>query len=60
MVRRGRRVAAIVDADDLDTVMGLAEDMLDIRAAQAARDEMVQTGSTPMPWDDVKADLGLA
>lgn len=57
--RRGRRVAAIIDADDLDRLLDLAEDMADVRAAAAARAEMVETGATPIPWDEVKAELGL-
>ena len=60
LARRGRRVAAVIDADDLAGILELAEDMADIRAAQAARDEMQATGETPIPWEQVKADLGLA
>lgn len=59
LARHGRRVAAVIDADDLDKVLELAEDMADIRAAAAAREEMVATGETPVPWEQVKADLGL-
>ncbi|MGI8815052.1 MAG: type II toxin-antitoxin system Phd/YefM family antitoxin [Pseudonocardia sp.] len=59
LARRGRRVAAVVDADDLDRLIELAEDMTDIRAAERARAEMRETGETPIPWDEVKADLGL-
>jgi prevent-host-death family protein len=59
LTRRGRRVAAVIDADDLDRLIELAEDMSDIRAADQARDEMRRTGQEPIPWDDVKADLGL-
>ena len=59
LARRGRRVAALIDADDLDELLGLAEDMADIRAAEAARAEMRATGETPIPWEQVKADLGL-
>ena len=33
--------------------------MADIRAAAAARAEMQATGETPIPWEQVKADLGL-
>lgn len=58
--RRGRRVAAIIDADDLDRLISLAEDMEDIRAAQAARDEMQATGQAAIPWEEVKAELGMA
>lgn len=57
---RGHRVAAVIDADDLDRVLELAEDMADIRAAEQARAEMKATGEAPIPWDEVKADLGLA
>jgi len=59
LARRGRRVAALIDADDLDELLELAEDMADIRAAEAARAEMRATGETPIPWEQVKADLGL-
>ncbi len=59
LARRGRRVAALIDADDLDELLELAEDMADIRAAEAARQEMRATGEAPIPWEQVKADLGL-
>ncbi|MGI9003160.1 MAG: type II toxin-antitoxin system Phd/YefM family antitoxin [Pseudonocardia sp.] len=59
LARRGRRVAAVVDADDLDRLFELAEDMIDIRAAEEARREMAATSETPIPWEEVKADLGL-
>jgi prevent-host-death family protein len=59
LARRGRRVAAIIDADDLDRILDLAEDMADVRAAEEARAEMEATGETPIPWEQVKADLGL-
>jgi hypothetical protein len=52
-------VAAIIDADDLDRILGLAEDMADVRAAEQARAEMKATGEAPIPWEQVKADLGL-
>jgi prevent-host-death family protein len=58
--RHGRRVAAVIDADDLDRLIELAEDMADIRAAQESRDELKRTRAEPTPWDQVKADLGLA
>ena len=59
LARRGRRVAAVIDADDLDQILQLAEDMADIRAAAAARAEMQAIGEAPIPWEQVKADLGL-
>ena len=60
VARRGRRVAAVIDADDLDHILALAEDMAAIRAAEQARAERQATGEAPIPWDEVKADLGLA
>jgi prevent-host-death family protein len=60
MTRHGRRVAAVIDAEDLDRLIELAEDMADIRAAEAARAEMQATGEAPIPWEQVKADLGLS
>ncbi len=59
LTRRGRRVAAVIDADDLEQLLELAEDMADIRAAAASRDEL-DGGAEAIPWDQVKADLGLA
>ena len=60
LARHGRRIAALIDADDLDRLIELAEDMADIRAAEQAREQMRATQREPIPWDEVKADLGLA
>lgn len=59
LTRRGHRVAAVIAADDLDRLVVAAEDLADLKAAQAARDELA-TGEAAIPWDQVKADLGLA
>lgn len=55
VTRRGRRVGVIVDADAYDALVEAAEDRLDRAELAAARadDDFV-------PWEDVKADLGLA
>jgi len=53
-------VAAVIDADDLDRILELAEDMVDIRTAAEARAEMQATGEAPVPWEQVKADPGVA
>ena len=60
LLRRGRRVAALIDAEDLAKLIEAAEDLDDLRAANAARTEMADTGEGPLPWEQVKAELGLA
>ena len=60
LARRGQRVAAVIDAEDLERLIELAEDMADIRAAEESRQEMRRTRNEPTPWETVKADLGLA
>lgn len=60
LARRGSRIAAVIDAEDLDHILEMAENMADVLAAEEARSEMQATGATPIPWDEVKADLGLA
>jgi prevent-host-death family protein len=59
LTRRGQRVAAVIDADDLDRLIAAAEDLADIEAAAAARGEL-DRGESAIPWEQVKADLGLA
>lgn len=60
LTRRGRRVAAVIDAADLDRLIEAAEYLADIEAARAARREMAETGEVAIPWAQVKADLGLS
>lgn len=57
LTRRGRRVAAVIDAEDLERLTEAAEDLADIEAAEAARAEIAANGT--VPWDEVKAELGL-
>lgn len=59
LTRRGQRVAAVIDADDLDALIASAEDLADIEAAKAARAQIAD-GEATIPWEQVKADLGLA
>lgn len=58
LTRRGRRVAAVIDADDLDRLIEAAEDLADIRAARAAREELAE--GEAVPWEQVRVDLGLS
>ena len=53
--RRGKRLAAVIDAEDLDRLIELAEDTVDIAEARAALEEEGES----IPWDEVKASLGL-
>ena len=55
LTRRGRRVAVLVDAEDYARLLDLAEDALDRVALEAARSE-----NDYVPWEQVKAELGLA
>lgn len=59
LTRRGQRVAAVIDAEDLDLLIAAAEDLADIRAARIARAELAE-GDPAIPWEQVRADLGLA
>ena len=59
VTRHGRTVAAIVGASQLEALLQAAEDLADIRAAELAHLEMAATNSEPIPWEQVKADLGL-
>jgi prevent-host-death family protein len=59
LTRRGQRIAAVIDADDLDRLIAAAEDLADIEAAREARAELAD-GEEAVPWEQVKADLGLA
>lgn len=58
--RHGHRVAAVVSAEDLERIQELAEDMQDILDAAEARAEMHSSAEEPVPWEQVKADLGLS
>lgn len=54
VTRRGRRVAVIVDAETYDSLVESAEEALDRAELHAARAD-----GDYVPWEDVKADLGL-
>jgi prevent-host-death family protein len=54
VTRRGRRVAVLVDAASYDALVEAAEDAFDRAELVAARVE-----DDYVPWEEVKADLGL-
>ena len=54
--RRGRAIAAIVPIEDLDLIERI-EDEFDLAAAREALAD--PENATPIPWAEVKAELGL-
>ena len=56
VVRRGRAVAAIIPIEDLD-LLERFEDELDLEAAREALAD--PANAEPVPWEQVKAELGL-
>ena len=54
VTRRGRRVAVILHPDVYERLIEDAEDAIDRAELSAAREE-----ADFVPWDEVKADLGL-
>lgn len=56
LTRHGKAIAAIVPADDLELLEAL-EDRDDLEAARAALAD--PENAEPIPWEQVKADLGL-
>lgn len=60
LTRRDRPVVAVVDAGLLAQLLEDAEELADIRAVDAAWEETQQLEETPIPWDEVKRELGLS
>ena len=54
VTRRGRRVAVILGPEAFDRLVDSADDQQDRRELDAARAE-----DDYVPWDEVKAELGL-
>ena len=59
LTRRNRPVVAVVDAEVFARMLEDAEELADIRAVDASWEETKRLGETPIPWEDVKRDLGL-
>lgn len=55
VTKHGRPVAAVIDYDQWRRLTELAEDALDIEAYDAAQADPAPS----IPWEDVKAELGL-
>jgi prevent-host-death family protein len=56
--RRGAPSVAIIPIEDLE-LLEFLEDQIDIEAAQKALADLKTKGEKPVPWDEVKARLGL-
>ena len=54
MTKYGRRVAVILSVEAFDRLVDVADDTDDRRELAAARDE-----DDYVPWDEVKAELGM-
>lgn len=54
VTNRGKRVAVIVDSETFDRLVDTADDIEDRLELAASRAE-----ADYVPWDEVKADLGL-
>lgn len=59
LLRRNKRVAAVVDADILERLLEDAEELADIQAAERAEEERNRLGDELIPWEEVKRELGL-
>jgi prevent-host-death family protein len=56
--RRGKGVAALVSMEDLALLEKL-EDEADAKAARKALADMKRKNQKPIPWEQVKSELGL-
>ena len=60
LTRHNRKVAVVLDVAEFERLRELAEDAEDAAAAAASRREMEESAALPVPWEEVKAELGLA
>ena len=59
LTKRGRRAAVLISAEEYEHLLQAQEDAEDLAAADAAMADIV-AGNPAIPWETVKADLGLA
>jgi prevent-host-death family protein len=58
LTRRGKELAALVPIEDMRFLEEL-EDRLDLEEARAALAEAQANPEQPIPWEKLKAELGL-
>jgi prevent-host-death family protein len=56
--RQGKNVAALIPVEDLALLKEL-EDRLDAEAFREAKEEWEREGKKTIPWEKIKAELGL-
>ena len=56
--RQGKEIAALVPMEDLAALEKM-EDRLDAKDFRAAKKQWVRQGKKTVPWDKLKAELGL-
>jgi len=59
LTKRGRRQAVVLSADEYERLLEAQEDAEDLEASDAAMGA-IMAGAPSIPWEQVKADLGLA
>lgn len=59
LTRRNLPVAAIVNPELLAQLFEDAEELADIRAVDEAWEETERLDEVPVPWEEVKRELGL-
>ena len=56
--RRGKDVAALVPVEDLALIEKI-EDRIDLEEAEKILADLEEKGEKPIPWEQVKKNLGL-
>ena len=59
LTRHGRRQAVVLSPAEYERIMEALEDAEDVSASDAAMAQ-IMAGSPTIPWEQVKADLGVA
>ncbi len=59
LTKHGREVVVVIDAQTFFNLVEQLEDLEDARDAQLALEELEQDGGKTIPWEQVKAELGL-
>lgn len=56
--KRGRRIAVVISAEEYERLLEAVEEAEDIADGEAALAK-IRAGEPTIPWEQVKADLGL-